>query len=103
MLTADSVVYNNFPFPDEPAAASVQAVEVAAQGVLDLRKTLQAGGKSLADLYDPLKMPAELLAAHQRLDVAVDGCYGVKKGFGSEARRVGWLFERWEEEVKNQK
>jgi hypothetical protein len=87
--------YNNFPFPDEPAAALVQAVEKTAQGVLDLRKVHQAGGKSLADIYDPLKMPAELLAAHQRLDLAVDACYGIKKGFQSEAGRVGWLFGRW--------
>jgi hypothetical protein len=90
------IVYNNFPFPDEPAAALVQAVEKAAQGVLDERKVHQAGGKSLADLYDPLKMPAELLAAHRRLDLAVDACYGIKKGFGSEAGRVGWLFGRYQ-------
>ncbi len=95
------IVYNNFPFPDAPEAAAVQAVEAAAQGVLEVRKVNQAGGKSLADLYDPLKMPAELLAAHQRLDRAVDGCYGIRKGFQSEARRVGWLFERWGELCKN--
>ena len=88
------IVYNNFPFPE---AAAVKAVEEVAQGVLDLRKTLQSTGKSLADLYDPLKMPAELLAAHHRLDLAVDACYGIKKGFGNEAGRVGWLFGRWGE------
>lgn len=100
MQRTKDIVYNNFPFPDAPEAAAVQAVEAAAQGVLDVRKLHQAGGKSLADLYDPLKMPAELLAAHQRLDLAVDACYGIKKGFQSEAGRVGWLFGRWGEMVK---
>ncbi|MCC6725193.1 MAG: hypothetical protein IT258_11835 [Saprospiraceae bacterium] len=79
------------------APLAVKAVEAAAQGVFYLRKELQSTGKSLADLYDPLKMPAELLAAHHRLDLAVDACYGIKKGFGSEAGRVGWLFGRWGE------
>ncbi len=76
---------------EEEEKASIQAI----QGVLILWKTLQAGGAPLADLYDPLKMPAELLAAHQRLDLAADACYGIKKGFQSEAGRVGWLFGRW--------
>lgn len=96
----NSIVYNNFPLPESPAAAAVKAVEVAALRVLDLWKTLQSNGKSLANLYDPLKMPAELLAAHHRLDLAVDACYGIKKGFGNEAGRVGWLFGRWGEVKK---
>lgn len=89
------IVYKNLHFNNAHEAlngqtAAVKAVEAAAHGVLDLRKTLQAGGKSLADLYDPLKMPAELLAPHHRLDLAVDACYGIKKGFGNEAGRVRW-------------
>jgi hypothetical protein len=75
------------PFPQAPDAA-------VAQGVLEVRKLHQAGGASLADLYGPLKMPAELLAAHQRLDLAVDACYGIKKGFQSEAGRVDVLVKR---------
>lgn len=90
------IIYNNFPFPDAHQAAALQAVEAAAQAVLDVRKPHQADGASLTDLCDPLKMPAELLAAHQRLDLAVDACYGIKKVFLSEAGRVGWLFGRWQ-------
>jgi hypothetical protein len=56
--------------------------------------------RGFVDLYDSLKMPAELLAAHQHLDLAVDACYGIKKGFQSEAGRVGWLFGRWGEVVR---
>ena len=48
---------------------------------------------TLADLYDPNTMPADLLKAHKALDKAVDACYGVK-GFKSEPERLEFLFER---------
>ncbi len=47
---------------------------------------------SLADLYDPLTMPANLLKAHQALDKAVDAAYGYK-GAQTDAARVALLFE----------
>ncbi len=40
-------------------------------------------------------MPAELVKAHQALDKAVDAAYGVR-GFESEAKRVAFLFERYQ-------
>ncbi len=54
------------------------------------------GGATLADLYDPLTMPPALLKAHQALDKAVDAAYG-KTGFKSEAERVAFLFERYQQ------
>ncbi|MCS6267008.1 MAG: hypothetical protein H2174_05535 [Vampirovibrio sp.] len=53
----------------------------------------------MADLYNPLTMPPDLLKAHQALDKAVDGAYG-KKAFTSELERVQFLFERYEALVK---
>lgn len=50
---------------------------------------------SLADLYDPSVMPAELVKAHQALDRAVDAAYG-KRRFHTDADRVRFLFERYE-------
>lgn len=51
---------------------------------------------TLADLYDPLAMPSELVRAHQNLDRAVDAEYG-EKNFASEAeQRVAFLFERYQ-------
>ncbi len=85
-----SIVYNNFPWPDNPTQKQVQAIEIAAQGVLDARAKFQ--GATLADLYDPLTMPATLLSAHRALDTVVDRAYG-KRRFGSEANRVAFLFE----------
>ncbi|MBX2980316.1 MAG: class I SAM-dependent DNA methyltransferase [Flavobacteriales bacterium] len=93
---SNKIVYNNFPWPSSPTAAQRAAVEAAAQGVLDARANHP--GSSLADLYDPLTMPADLVKAHQALDRAVDKCYR-SKPFESESERVGYLFERYEEVV----
>jgi len=87
---SNQVVYNNFPWPREPSEAQKQAVEQAAQAVLDARAKFP--GASLADLYDPLAMPPELRRAHQDLDRAVDAAYGRKK-FAADAERVAFLFD----------
>jgi len=50
---------------------------------------------SLADLYDPLTIPGDLLKAHQKLDKAVDAAYG-KRTFATEAERVAYLFELYQ-------
>lgn len=57
------IVYNNFPWPG-PTDTQQAAIGVAAQGVLDARAA-QAGA-TLADLYDPLSMPAPLRQATTR-------------------------------------
>jgi hypothetical protein len=68
------ITYHNFPYP--PAASDQrQAVEEAAQGVLDARAAHP--DSTLADLYDPLSMPRDLLAAHRTLDKAVLAAYGL--------------------------
>jgi len=87
------IVYNNFPWPENPTEKQKQAVEAAAQGVLDTRA--QFPESTLADLYDPLTMPPILLKAHQQLDRAVDVAYG-KTNFQTEAQRVAFLFELYQ-------
>ena len=82
------LVYNNFPWPT-PTDAQRSAIETAAQGVLDARAHYP--DSSLADLYDPLTMPPELVKAHAKLDKAVDAAYGYK-GANSDAERVAFLF-----------
>ncbi len=93
------IVYNNFPWPENPSEAHTQKIETAAQAVLDARA--QFPDSSLADLYDPLTMPPVLLKAHQALDKAVDAAYleqhKGKKSFATEAERVAFLFERYQE------
>jgi hypothetical protein len=90
---SNNLVYNNFPWPESPVDERKVAVEAAAQIVLDARAQFQES--SLADLYDPLSMPAALVKAHKTLDVAVDKCYR-KVAFKSELERVEYLFELYE-------
>jgi hypothetical protein len=66
------IVYNNFPWPDATNDQKA-AIENLAQGVLDARAKFPES--SLADLYDPLTMPPELLKAHKELDRAVMKLY----------------------------
>jgi hypothetical protein len=88
-----SIVYNNFPFPQNPNPKQIKAIETAAQKVLKAR--LQFSNCSLADLYDPLSMPPALVKAHNELDKAVDLSYRSKQ-FTSEANRMVFLFELYE-------
>ena len=52
-------------------------------------------GSSLADLYDPLSMPPDLVKAHKALDKAVDLCYR-PQSFTSELARIEFLFGLYE-------
>ena len=91
---SNTIVYNNYPWPQAPSAQARQAVEVAAQTVLDARS--QYHDQSLAWLYNPETMPAPLRDAHDALDVAVDDAYGYM-GRDDDADRVAYLFERYRE------
>ena len=84
------IVYNNFPWPPAPATKTVDAVKAAAQGILEARTHFPQS--TLADLYDPLTMPPELLKAHRALDKAVEKAYGAKN-LDNEMKRVGFLLE----------
>lgn len=87
------IVYNNYPWPENPNEKQIKAIETAAQKVLDAR--LQFPKSSLADLYDPLIMPPALIKAHNELDRAVDLAYR-PQAFTSEANRMVFLFELYE-------
>ena len=88
------IVYNNFPWPGVTRKSDLWVgVEEAAQAVLDARAAHPEA--TLADLYDPSTMPADLLKAHHQLDKAVDACYE-KKVFKSEPERLEFLFERYQ-------
>src|SRR3546814_21169108 len=66
------LVYNTFPWPDATAEQR-EHIEALAQDVLDARAAWPTS--SLADLYDPDTMPANLRKAHHALDLAVDRLY----------------------------
>ncbi|MCL2364523.1 MAG: N-6 DNA methylase [Defluviitaleaceae bacterium] len=89
------IVYNNFPWPS-PSDKQKQAIEAAAQVVLDVREVHFAKGENLANIYT--HMPPDLMKAHNKLDTAVKVAYG--KGFASEAERVADLMARYVELIK---
>jgi hypothetical protein len=91
---SNKLVYNNYPWPEKVTDKQRAAVETAAQAVLDARA--QYPTSTLADLYDPLAMPAPLLKAHQQLDRAVDRCYRPEP-FPSDRHRVEYLFALYEQ------
>ncbi|MCL2605861.1 MAG: hypothetical protein FWD93_01085, partial [Coriobacteriia bacterium] len=91
------VVYNNFVWP-EPTDEQRTKIEELAKAVLDARDNYPDG--SLADLYDPLTMPPNLLRAHQALDKAVEQAYGVNFR-GDETKIVSHLFNLYSQATEN--
>ena len=89
------IVYNNFPWP-EVTEEQQEAIAEKGQAVLDARRCYPES--SLADLYDPLAMPADLAKAHASLDASVDRLYSKTK-FSSDADRVAHLFTLYEKKT----
>ena len=94
------IVYNNFPWPD-PTDAQKTKIEQTAQAILDARALYPDA--SLADLYDPVTMPPELLKAHQANDRAVMQAYGMPIKETDEAACVAWLMKLYQEKVNEKK
>lgn len=96
------IVYNNFPWPgvikeniNTPVEKVVSSeikekVENCAQDILATRDKYPDW--SLAQLYDPDKMPLDLKNAHNQLDKAVENAYGVNFN-GDEEKIVAHLFK----------
>lgn len=84
--------YNTFPLPTltgeqrDAIAAAGQAIVVARAIYPD---------KTLAQLYDPAAMPAELLAAHETVDELVDPLFGLAAS-ATVKQRQHRLFESYE-------
>lgn len=92
-----SIVYNPFPWPEVTDAQSKEIEELAEEVILTRE---EFPGYTLAQLYDPDKMPPELLIAHQTLDKAVDRLYR-ERPFKDAADRLSCLLARYEALVQN--
>ncbi|KRM18145.1 type II restriction endonuclease [Companilactobacillus nantensis DSM 16982] len=91
------IVYNNFPWPSSTEEKK-KMIEKTAQAILDARALYP--DSSLADLYDPLTMPKELLKAHQDNDRATMAAYGMNVKTTTESDAVSKLFEIYEKLTK---
>ena len=88
--------YNTFPFP-KISEAKKQAISEAAENVLITRENYP--GATLADLYDPDKMPEDLKEAHAKLDDVVESCYPGYP-FANDEARLECLFKMYEKMTK---
>lgn len=84
--------YNTFPFPTIPDTKKSE-IEEAATNVLLARANYPE--KTLADLYDPEKMPEDLREAHEELDRIVESCYPGAP-FPNDEARLECLFRLYE-------
>ncbi|GAK37538.1 type II restriction enzyme, methylase subunit YeeA [Bacteroides graminisolvens DSM 19988 = JCM 15093] len=91
--------YNTFPFPKISEEKKKQ-IESAAEEVLLCREDYP--DKTLADLYDPDKMPDNLRQAHHALDLIVESCYQ-DKPFENDEERLECLFKLYEKMTKKEK
>lgn len=91
------IVYNNFPWCN-PTKEQKEKIERTAQKILDARALYSES--SLADLYDPIAMPKELLTAHQENDRAVMQAYGFDVKTTTESACVADLMNRYRELTK---
>ncbi len=85
--------YNTFPFPNI-SEDQKKRIEMYVFDVLDERE--KHPEKTLAELYDPDKMPAGLRQAHHNLDIAIEQCYRLKP-FASDEERLEHLFTLYEQ------
>ena len=92
-ISAD-IAYNAFPFPSTPNAAARSRVEEAIADVLAARAAHSS--TTLAELYDSLVTPPDLVKAHDKLDAAVNALYTSGKVAG-EGDRLKLLFARYAE------
>ncbi|MFT5660204.1 MAG: hypothetical protein ACI9TV_000845 [Sulfurimonas sp.] len=94
-----NLTYNTFPFPNITDKQKEELTKLVFN-ILDERE--QHSGKTLAQLYDPDKMPQDLKEAHHQLDLAIERCYR-KKPFKSDEERLEYLFKLYEEMIEKEK
>lgn len=90
---SSALAYNNFPIK-QLNDSEIQNLNVAARKVLLTRESHTE--KTLAEMYDPEKMPEELRQAHHELDLAVDKLYRPRP-YGNDEERLADLFALFEQ------
>ena len=89
--------YNTFPFP-KISEQQKKRIELCVQEILRIREKYSE--KTMAELYDPDKMPKDLLDAHHSLDMVIESCYR-KKPFENDEQRLAHLFKMYEMMTNN--
>jgi len=92
------LVYNNFPFPNISHQRKQELTQTTFR-ILEERE--KHPDKTLAELYDPEKMPAGLREVHHQNDLAVERCYR-SKPFESDEERLEYLFNLYEQMIEEE-
>ena len=96
---SSALCYNCFPVPSLTDQQR-QSIATHAYNVLEERE--KHSEKTMAELYDPEKMPDGLREAHHHLDLAVERCYR-SKPFTSDEERLEYLFKLYEDMTAKEK
>jgi hypothetical protein len=96
---SSSIVYNTYPF-SKITELQKQELENCVFKILEERE--KHSEKTLAQLYDPDKMPEGLREAHRQNDLAVERCYRLKP-FDSDEERLEYLFKLYEQMIAKEK
>jgi hypothetical protein len=94
-----SLVYNNFPLPSISETYKNILIQSALRIIEQREKHPE---KTLAQLYDPDKMPEGLKEAHRLNDEAVERCYR-STPFNSDEERLEYLFKLYEKMILEEK
>ncbi|HGH3238049.1 TPA: type IIL restriction-modification enzyme MmeI [Legionella pneumophila] len=96
---SSALSYNNFPIP-ELSENQKETIASNVFNILDERE--KHPEKTLAELYDPQKMPQGLKEAHRNLDLVVDLFYR-SKPFVTDEERLEVLFGLYEDMISREK
>lgn len=99
MQYSNTLCYNNFPFPPI-SDKHKKELEQHVYNILGERE--KHSEKTLAQLYDPDKMPDGLREAHRLNDLAVERCYR-SRAFESDEERLEYLFKLYEQMIEEEK
>lgn len=91
--------YNTFPFP-KISNQRLSEINQCVFRILEERE--KHPEKTLAELYDPDKMPQGLLEAHQANDEVIEKCYR-SRPFESDEQRLEYLFKLYKEMLEEEK
>lgn len=92
---SNTLCYNTFPFPNL-SDNQKKALEDSAMRIIEARENHYEN--TMAQLYDPDKMPDDLRAAHESNDLLVDSLYR-RSGFDNDSERLQELFRRYKEKI----
>lgn len=93
------ISYNTFPFPTISESRKQEITQCVFRIIEERQKFSE---KTLAELYDPDKMPGGLREAHKANDEVIEKCYRARP-FESDEERLEFLFKLYEKMIEEEK